>query len=157
MTTGNTEFSLNALMKYVSALSYETISRNPECPIRIAAIGLEHRQRLIVAASTIRSVHKSPAGQFCRWTIWTIDGFPGAAEPEPHLTGIKIVGGTRSYQTTSEVVAIAHDLSCVLTRSGKLYEITDESPELTNDGFMQVVSTLIAWGYQNALRLPPIY
>jgi len=82
MTTDIDEFVGDVLLSYVNALSYETISRNPSSPIRLAPLHLEHRNRLLVAAEAIRSRHQSSAGQFSKWSSWTIDGLPGAVGPE---------------------------------------------------------------------------
>lgn len=158
MTYRNAEqdITLAELTAYLENLSYETISRNPDSRLHFAPMAPEHRTKLLIDASEVQRRRQgvSVKARLRGWTLWTIDGFSGAKGPEPHLIGISERAGGQTFMTTSEVVAIADDLSCLFTLSGSLYELATEQPKPTADTFFHLVLVLIEWGYQRELELP---
>lgn len=154
------DFTLDELSEYLGKLSYETISRNPSAPVRFAPLQAEHRARLLIGPEEVskRRADMSVKNVIKRWVMWTMADASIPEEPQPILTGRILDRRDRpAWLTTSEVRAIASDMSCIFTQSGSLYEISDEAPNMSNDGFVHVVTVLNAWGYQRALNLPPLF
>lgn len=154
------ELTLDELSDYLDKLSFKTISRNPEAPIIFSPLELEQRSQLLIGGVETQQRRRSMRvkGHIKRWCMWTIASPMAERAPRVHVTGQMLDRSDRlCWWTTSEVLAIADDLSCVFTASGSLYEISDERPELPNDGFVHIVTVLNVWGWERLLKLPPLF
>lgn len=158
--TSSGELTLEELTEYMDKLTFSTISRNPEAPIVFAPLTVEERSTLLIDADEVarRRATMGVKGHIKGWCMWTI---ASPLYPRPlraHVTGRALDRSDLPYWwTTSQLVAIASDLSCVFTASGSLYDISNEKPDLANDGFVHIVTVLNTWGWRDLLKLPHFF
>lgn len=144
------ETTLDQLSNYLDGLSLETIVRIQDPAYRITRVSPEDRKSLLIDGEEVERRRRSAThkGKLSNWVMWQIVG-------SRHLTGE--FDTTNSFQTTSTVMAIAHDHSCAFTRTGSVYELADECDQPSSDVLINVVATLNVWGAGRALGLPAIY
>lgn len=148
------------LAEYLNALSFTTIARVPDPPLTFGIPSEDLRQKHVVEVGEFnrkKNLYRFK-GQITDWTLWTIADKATTAQPDIHLTGrLKNSQGLDPFLTTSQVLEIASDLSGVVTKSGSLYEISNERAELTNDAFVHLICVLNSWGLGAELGLPPLH
>ncbi len=152
--------SIEMLTGYIDALSFTTIARVPDPPVTFGIPTAELRKKLTIDVTefNLKKNRYRFKGQIKNWTFWTFTDKAAPEQTSIHLTGtLTSQRGLHPYLTTSQVLEIASDLSGVITKSGSLYELSNERGELNNDEFVHLICVLNSWGLGADLNLPPLH